>query len=119
VIASPDSIGAPVATDGAIHLGWPVTATGLMLGLAIVLITIRLLRGPSLADRVIALDLLGTVTAAAIGLYAVARDEPVYLYVAMAIALLLFVGTVAFAYYIERGPRPAPAAAPEDAEAGS
>lgn len=90
-------------------LAWSITATGLMLGVAIVLVTVRLLRGPSLADRVISLDLLGTVAAAAIGLYAVARNEPVYLYVAMAIALLLFVGTVAFAYYIERGSRTAPA----------
>lgn len=90
-------------------LTWSITATGAMLGVAIVFITIRLLRGPSLADRVIALDLLGTVAAAAIGLHAVARNEPVYLYVAMAIALLLFVGTVAFAYYIERGSRTAPA----------
>lgn len=86
-------------------LVWSITAAGAMLGVAIVLVTVRLLRGPSLADRVIALDLLGTVTAAAIGLYAVARNEPVYLYVAMAIALLLFVGTVAFAYYIDRGSR--------------
>ena len=107
-------------------LTWSITATGVMLGVAIVLVTIRLLRGPSLADRVISLDLLGTVAAAAIGLYAVARNEPVYLYVAMAIALLLFVGTVAFAYYIERGsrmtPSPSPAtsaASPSDDEATS
>jgi len=92
-------------------LAWSITATGVMLGVAIVLVTIRLLRGPSLADRVISLDLLGTVAAAAIGLYAVARNEPVYLYVAMAIALLLFVGTVAFAYYIERGSRISPSPA--------
>lgn len=98
-------------------LAWSITVTGVMLGVAIVLVTIRLLRGPSLADRVISLDLLGTITAAAIGLYAVARNEPVYLYVAMAIALLLFVGTVAFAYYIERGSRTS-TASPRTAEDG-
>lgn len=81
---------------------WSIMAAGGMLGVAIVLVTVRLLRGPTLADRVVALDLLGTVTAGAIGLYAVASNQPVHLFVAISIALLLFVGTVAFAWYIER-----------------
>lgn len=77
---------------------------GLMLGAAIVLVAIRLLRGPSLPDRVIALDLLGTVAAGAVGIFAIEREEPVILYVAILLALLLFVGTVAFSYYLERSP---------------
>ncbi len=70
--------------------------------LAIVLTVIRLLRGPSLPDRVMALDLLTTLGIGVIAVYAIATDQPAFLDVAIATALISFLGTVAFAYYIER-----------------
>ncbi|MGA1045922.1 MAG: monovalent cation/H+ antiporter complex subunit F [Phycisphaerales bacterium] len=95
---------AAVARGGAeLFLDGSLLAAGLMLGISILLIAIRLLRGPSLPDRVIALDLLGTIAAGAVGIFAIEREEPVILYVAILLALLLFVGTVAFAFYLERG----------------
>ena len=88
----------------ALFLDASLLLAGLMLGASIVLVAIRLLRGPSLPDRVIALDLLGTIAAGAVGIFAIEREEPVILYVAILLALLLFVGTVAFSYYLERSP---------------
>ena len=73
-----------------------------MLSLAAVLTTIRLLRGPTLPDRVVALDLLAVVAIALLAAFAVAVDQPVFIDIILAIGLLAFLGTVAFATYIER-----------------
>lgn len=73
-----------------------------VLSLAIALAFIRLVRGPTLPDRVIALDLIGTLGMGMISVYAIARNLPVLLDVAIVLALLSFLGTVAFARYLER-----------------
>jgi multicomponent Na+:H+ antiporter subunit F len=62
----------------------------------------RLVRGPDLTDRVVALDLITMICVAMTGLYAAAYDEPVFLDVAILMALISFVGTIAFASYVER-----------------
>lgn len=84
-------------------LQWSLAATGVMLMIAIGIVTYRLFRGPTLPDRVVALDLIGTLATGAIGVYAISQEEPVYILVSIVLALVLFVGTVAFAYYIEKG----------------
>ncbi len=71
-----------------------------LLGVALLLAFVRLARGPSLPDRVVALDVVATVMVGMTGLYAVAESEPVFLRVAMIVALVNFIGTVAFAYYL-------------------
>lgn len=63
---------------------------------------IRLARGPSLPDRVIALDLMATLGIGIIAVYAVAYDQPAFLDVAAILALISFLATIAFAYYMER-----------------
>lgn len=63
---------------------------------------VRMLRGPSLPDRVIALDLLTTLMVAFAGAYVVSTGEAAFLDVAIALALVGFLGTVAFARYAER-----------------
>ncbi|MCS6926832.1 MAG: cation:proton antiporter [Candidatus Binatia bacterium] len=73
-----------------------------LLSVAIVLAFVRLWRGPSLPDRVVALDLLATLGMGVIAVYAIATDQPVFLDVAIILALISFLGTVAFAYYLER-----------------
>lgn len=69
-----------------------------------------LIRGPHLTERVISLDLMATMAVAAVALLAMAKGEPVYLDVALVIALVAFVGSVAYARYAEAGrasrPRP-------------
>ncbi|MBE0409373.1 MAG: cation:proton antiporter [Anaerolineales bacterium] len=73
-----------------------------LLGIAFVLGFVRLVLGPSLPDRVVALDLIATLSVAAIGTYAIATDQQVYVDVAIVLALIAFLGTIAFAQYIER-----------------
>jgi len=63
---------------------------------------VRLVRGPSLPDRVVALDFITAVAVAAAGVWAIITSNPVFLDVAMVLALISFVGTVAFARYLER-----------------
>jgi multicomponent Na+:H+ antiporter subunit F len=72
------------------------------LGVPLLFGFVRLARGPSLPDRVVALDFMTAVAVAASGVWAVATDNPVFLDVAMVLALITFVGTVAFARYLER-----------------
>ncbi len=69
---------------------------------AMVLAFFRLLRGPSLPDRVVALDFMALIGISITAVYAIATNTSLMLDVALVIALLSFLGTVAFAYYIER-----------------
>jgi len=73
-----------------------------ILSLALLLTFARLLRGPSLPDRVIALDMMATLGIGVVGVYAVYTGQPAFLDVAILLSLLVFLGTVGFAYYIER-----------------
>ncbi len=76
------------------------------LGLAALLAMVRLLLGPSLPDRVVALDLLAAIGVAVAALAALVHDQPAFLDVALGVALISFVGTVAFARFLEaRGRR--------------
>jgi multicomponent Na+:H+ antiporter subunit F len=73
-----------------------------MLVLALLLAFVRLLLGPSLPDRVVALETMAVVSVGMIVVYAVASDEPVLVDVASVWAIISFVSIIAFAYYIER-----------------
>jgi multicomponent Na+:H+ antiporter subunit F len=73
-----------------------------MTGLAFFLAFIRLVRGPSLPDRVVALDLIGTLTVGTIAAYEVFMSQSTLLDAAVVVALVAFLGTVAFARYVER-----------------
>ena len=76
-----------------------------LLGLALVLTFLRLLRGPSLPDRVVALDLIALLIVAMIGVHVLMTREPTVLRAGVVVALLAFLGTVAFARYLERSMR--------------
>jgi|SoiMethySBSTD1v2_1073268.scaffolds.fasta_scaffold10948_6 multicomponent Na+:H+ antiporter subunit F len=73
-----------------------------MLSVALLLAFVRLARGPSLPDRVIALDLVSILAAAIAATYAIAAEDAVFLDVAIVLALISFLGTVAFARFVER-----------------
>jgi multicomponent Na+:H+ antiporter subunit F len=73
-----------------------------MLAVALLLAFVRLVRGPSLPDRVIALDLISILAAGITATYAIAARQAVFLDVAIVLALISFLGTVAFARYIEK-----------------
>ena len=78
------------------------TAALAMLALAAALAFVRLLRGPTLPDRVVALDLIGVLIVCIAVAVAASTGQQAYLDVAIVIALVSFVGTVAYARYIER-----------------
>lgn len=73
-----------------------------MIGLASVLTFLRLVIGPTIADRVIALDLLATMGIGIVAAYAIATNQAAFMDIAIIVALIGFLGTVAFAYYLER-----------------
>lgn len=72
------------------------------LGAALLLTLYRVLRGPTLPDRIVGLDLLGTLGISVAAVVALAERDAVYLDVAIVLALLAFLSTVAFAAYLER-----------------
>ncbi len=73
-----------------------------MTGLSMFFTLWRLYRGPSLPDRVVALDLIGTMAVGIIAAYDVLTEQPILLDAATVAALVAFLGTVAFARYVER-----------------
>ncbi|MCG8357531.1 MAG: monovalent cation/H+ antiporter complex subunit F [Kiloniellales bacterium] len=69
---------------------------------AILLALLRLARGPSLPDRVVALDLITILAVAFCALFAIASDNAAFLDVAIALALVAFLATIALARFAER-----------------
>ncbi|MCH5596721.1 monovalent cation/H+ antiporter complex subunit F [Niabella ginsengisoli] len=73
-----------------------------ILTLSVVLVFIRLFKGPSIVDRVIALDLIITIGIGIITVYSIRQNQKILLDVAIILALIAFLGTIAFSYYIEK-----------------
>jgi multicomponent Na+:H+ antiporter subunit F len=73
------------------------------LGLALLVAVVRLVKGPTLPDRIVAMDLLGVLVVGLIVVLAAWTGVPATLDAAVVIALIGFVGTVAYATYVERG----------------
>lgn len=72
------------------------------LAIGMLLAVVRLAKGPTLPDRVVAVDLIANLAVAVLGLLAIRFDEPTLLQPAIVLALVAFLGTVAFAHYIEK-----------------
>lgn len=75
----------------------------LLVSISLGLCILRLWRGPSLPDRVVALDQIGIHVVGLAVLYSIQVDEIVFLDVAIVTALLAFITTAAFARYLEQG----------------
>jgi len=71
--------------------------------LAMLLATFRLLRGPTLPDRILALDALYTNSIALLVLFGIQFATQLLFEAALVVALLGFMGTVALAKYVTRG----------------
>lgn len=84
-------------------LGCVIPACLAMLGAALLLAVARLVKGPSLPDRVLALDTLYINAIALIILYGIWRGTELFFEIALLIAVLGFVSTVAVAKYMLRG----------------
>jgi multicomponent Na+:H+ antiporter subunit F len=79
-----------------------ITVAYLFLGIALAMVAVRLFIGPTLSDRVVALDMLSFVAVGVIAVYTLATGSAVMLDAALVLALIAFLGTVAFARYVER-----------------
>jgi multicomponent Na+:H+ antiporter subunit F len=77
-----------------------------MIGLFVLLLAsflclYRIAKGPTAPDRTVAIDILGTLIVGFTCIYAVMQEQDFYMNVAIAWALLSFIGTVALAKYLE------------------
>ncbi len=73
-----------------------------LLSLAAVLVLLRLVRGPTVPDRIVALDVLLQVIVGGIAVGAAVSGSGPFLTLLVAVALLGFVGSVTVARYVER-----------------
>jgi multicomponent Na+:H+ antiporter subunit F len=73
------------------------------LGVALLIAVVRLVKGPSLPDRVVAMDLVGVLVVGLIVVLAAVSDVRATLDGAVVIALVAFVATVAYGTFVERG----------------
>ncbi len=73
-----------------------------LLSASLVLAFLRIVRGPSLPDRAVGLDLITTLALGFSGVYAITSDDFVFMDVCIAVALVGFLATVGFARYTER-----------------
>ncbi len=81
--------------DGAIVAAWAMLAAAFAIGVA------RLVRGPHLPDRIVALDMLALIGMCAAALQALVTGLTAFIDLALVMALLSFLSTVAFARYVE------------------
>lgn len=91
-----------IETDltGALALALDVTVVFLVL--ALLAATWRLLVGPTLADRVVALDMVSMLLVVFLVVFRMVSGVNAYMYAAISLALIAFLATVAFAHYIDR-----------------
>ena len=73
------------------------------LGLALLIAFVRLVKGPTLPDRIVATDLFGVLVVGLIAVLAGSSGVHATLDAAIVIALVGFLSTVAYATYVERG----------------
>jgi multicomponent Na+:H+ antiporter subunit F len=84
-------------------LAMTVQLTTILLVIGMMCALVRLVRGPSLPDRVVALDMFASLVVAIIAIDAIATAQIHFLRAAIVVALVMFLGTVAFAFYVLRG----------------
>lgn len=86
--------------SGAAALDIATTIALALLGLALLASVVRIVIGPSLPDRILALDLLTVVAMGFVGAIAIRTGLTLYLDIAIALGLLGFLATIAFARYM-------------------
>lgn len=71
--------------------------------LAMLMMLYRVVKGPTTADRVIALDSIGIALISVVALLSILLDTTLYFEVILLLSILAFIGTVAFSKFLERG----------------
>ncbi|MCG8702334.1 MAG: monovalent cation/H+ antiporter complex subunit F [Bacteroidales bacterium] len=83
-----------------LHIG--LNASFAILLLSFLLTLVRLIKGPTVQDRIVALDLTGSIVVAKVLIFALLTKQSVYVDIAIVIALVVFIGTVAISAYLKQ-----------------
>ena len=102
---APDTVISPSLTDTMPVLALSVQVAFGMVMLSVILAMVRLIKGPSLPDRVVALDTMTVLVVSFCGLFALDTGSTAFLDVAVVVALIGFLATVALARFVERKAR--------------
>lgn len=89
-----------VASTKMVALTTQIVLAVLVFSLALAFL--RLVIGPSLPDRVVALDLIATLLVGLIAVSAIETGDVIFLRVAMVVALFNFIGTIGFSWYLQQ-----------------
>lgn len=73
-----------------------------LLGIGVLFAAARLIKGPGVIDRIVALDLIAGVAVGFSALLALEYDDPAYLNIALCLAVIVFISTVALTLYLEK-----------------
>ena len=71
--------------------------------ITVVICLYRVIKGPTLPDRVVAVDMIGVNMLSMIAIISLLQNTTAYLEVILILGILSFIGTIAFSKYIERG----------------
>ncbi|HZJ80338.1 MAG TPA: monovalent cation/H+ antiporter complex subunit F [Dysgonamonadaceae bacterium] len=73
-----------------------------VLTVSAILVLYRFIKGPTLPDRVTAIDLVTTMVIAIIVVFSILWDSPHFLDVAMVLSLISFLGSISYAFYLTK-----------------
>jgi multicomponent Na+:H+ antiporter subunit F len=79
-----------------------IISSFVLLLMALLLAFFRLAKGPSVNDRIASLDLIASIVAGFILIYAVLVNETLFIDIVIIIALVSFIGTVAISTYLKQ-----------------
>lgn len=80
-----------------------ITCAIVVICLSMIPVIFRMVKGPAASDRVVALDSIGVSLISLIGLFSILVETSFYLEIILLLAILSFIGTVAFSKFIEKG----------------
>lgn len=89
-------------SDGTLAIPFVIELAFILLALALAGAIFRILRGPTLPDRVLGLDLMSILLLCFGAVFTITTGESAFLDVGLTLALIAFLGTVALARYVER-----------------
>ncbi|SET06747.1 multisubunit sodium/proton antiporter, MrpF subunit [Methanococcoides vulcani] len=71
--------------------------------IAIIPCIYRIIKGPTIPDRVIAVDAMTTVIVAVLGIYSYVQGSVFFMDVALVLAVISFIGTITISKYLDEG----------------
>ena len=80
-----------------------IIAVIVVICLSMIAVIYRMVKGPSASDRVVAFDSLGVSLISLIGLFSILVETSFFLEIILLLAILSFIGTMAFSKFIEKG----------------